>query len=376
MIGAGRQMTRSKNVILLFVSLALLFLNVAIRSTVLLVLAVFAFSCCLSSRFSNLQKYAFIANSGIMCMLTYLKVMTFDFFPQALYLYEINDDLLYWFKMRHEHAVRLLIAYPGALISKAYDLPLDYAFGFYMLVVFILIAFFFLRNINEFFREQSISGLFLLIVTGFAFVMNGRIAFPMLASMMLVFSDIKYMKKEIGLARLLTTELIGLLLSMTSSGTMMIVLAYIVLAWAIRIIYSNNIVLKKTIIFLVLALALPFSITLLPYIIFFINKNIDYYGGGFIGFIGIFRHGIVGALGIDLSNFEVVFLMLAGIAFFVLNILLFKKIILGRKYEWFPMFLFANIGFYGLFVGLSAGSLMLLPLFIAFLSIKENKYLI
>ena len=55
-------------------------------------------------------------------------LIEFEFFLQAYKLLIDNTYLLHWFSEGHVHAIRLLIAYPGYIISKVFAIELNIGF--------------------------------------------------------------------------------------------------------------------------------------------------------------------------------------------------------------------------------------------------------
>ena len=64
--------------------------------------------------------FAFLLITGVK-----IGIISLIFFPQAEVLLNTNENLFFWFKEGHVHAIRLLIAYPGFLFSKFYNISLN-----------------------------------------------------------------------------------------------------------------------------------------------------------------------------------------------------------------------------------------------------------
>lgn len=298
----------------------------------------------------------------IMLILGYLEhLIKFTFFPQAYELYKINKSLFFWFSQKNLHAVRYLIAYPAVIISNFNQITLGKAFTIYTCIVFVLIGFFFLRllkRIHGLTNFNRILGLSLLMVL--AFVMNGRLIYAFLGIILILDAEYKFSEHKIDVLMLKLSEIIGLILSMVSSGTMTVTAAFILTMNFIQWKDRKGTRDRYSLILINFVLLFPLLDKFLPYFYRFLIKNTDYYGGGFNGFIGAMQHGL--GRFFYTANTEV-YILIISIALFILfiNILFWWWLIIYKKNKYIPLLLVINICMYGGVFGFSTGLLGMLP---------------
>lgn len=305
---------------------------------------------------------------GLM-ILSLTGIVEFTFFPQALALYEVDKNLFFWFSVGNLHAVRLMIAYPAVLISNINVLTLDDAFTIYSCMAFALIGFFFLRllkNIEGLTAFNRGVGLLLLIIL--SVIMNGRLIYAFLGIVLILDAEWKYKEHKKGVAALKISEIAGLILTMVSSGTMTIAFVFIFFMNVIQWIESKGKRERRKLLAVNILLIYPFVDKFLPYFIRFLNKNIDYYGGGFNGAIRVMQHGFGRFFYTDNTN--IYFLLVAAALLAVLiNMIFFIEYIVRAKNPYLPVLLIANLCIYGGVFGFSTGLLALLPVAALILSV-------
>ena len=298
-------------------------------------------------------------------------ILKFNFMPQAYALLQSNDNVIYWFVEGHFHAIRLLIAYPSYIISVYFNVPLDLSYSYYCSIIFSMIYVFLASNINFYFRKKEnllhcyLAVVFFILVL--ALIMNGRICFAFLGFSMLIFEmgNIYFIKTPRKWIRRYINVIIGVILSTVSSGTMVVCVSFTILMFFARVI-KFKVVQKSSLRFIFLcALGLPFIVKGVEYVWIMIDKNIVFFGGGFSGIINMLQHGVGRIFGAP-SGLMVIWLVVTGVIVLIINIIVLISL---RNNEYFPLFLGINIAFYGMFVGFSTGSLMLIPLAILFIFI-------
>ncbi len=62
--------------------------------------------------------------------------LSFDFIPQAKALLDLDQNVIFWLQLGHPHAIRLLLAYPGYIVSQVCDIDLNIAFSYYVVILF------------------------------------------------------------------------------------------------------------------------------------------------------------------------------------------------------------------------------------------------
>lgn len=290
----------------------------------------------------------------------------FDFLPQAEALLNNNTNLLYWFSQGHVHAVRLLIAYPGYIISEWLTIGLDDGFGYYCIAIFLL----FYRNIIEIIKKYIYNKKNALLYYAFSCVlvlalfclMNGRIIFAFYGlSLILLVNMQLYNGIDFSLKHL-TMMIIGLILTMVSSGTLVVGTANIICG----IVFSNQlrIILRKKWVWAIGVFCLPMIYIFIKYLMAMINKNVEYFGGGFYGIINMLQHGLGRYLHIE-NTYDLIGIMLVGGLIVILNALIvIRWYILNSRI--LPIILSFNISIYGSLFGLSTGTTSIIGIILVF----------
>lgn len=306
--------------------------------------------------------------SIILTLLYFAKLINFVFFPQAYELYKTNKDLLFWFSQKNLHAVRYLIAYPAVMISDIGNMTLNEAFTIYTCMAFNLICFLLfkllkrLHGLTDLNRIISISLLVLL-----SFAMNGRLIYAFLGIILILEVEYKFMEDSTGILPLKFSEIIGLILTMVSSGTMTVTAVFLLVMSLIQWKERKRKKEKYGLIFVNLILIFPLLSKFFPYLIRFLIKNTDYYGGGFYGFIGAMQHGF--GRFFYTSNAKIyILLAVSALLLLSVNALLFIYFVICKKNKYLPIFLIMNICIYGGIFGFSTALLGLLPVMVLILS--------
>lgn len=249
----------------------------------------------------------------ILCSLTLLGLAlaglkSFDLTYQAWDLWWEGETPVSAFLQGHPHAMRYVVYYPIFVAAVTADIPVDTAFGLVCVVVFCILTFA-MSGIEQTFqratawRPLAYSSVFLAL----AIVMNGRLLFAF-CGFALVILAFRWADREGWNARTPAALSIGLLFTSVSSGTLAVAAIYCVIAAGHMLTSpkkSSDLVAMALTLAILLAL---FSSTL--WIGFF--KNVDYFGGGIQGFIGMLDHGMgrvflkLGTVGIALSGLVVV----------------------------------------------------------------------
>lgn len=308
----------------------------------------------------------------------YLGIFEFNFMPQAYALLIQNDSLFFWFLEGHFHAIRFLIAYPAYSISLFFDLKLDIAYGYYCAIIFSLI-FSYLVAIKEKIENKNnnlyTNCLFYIFVLLLSIVMNGRICFAFLGFAILIYEldDIYFDVNQKNRKKRYINIPLGIILSTVSSGTMVVCVALLLIVFLKKAVdYYKKKKRNYKKIFIAMCIMLPIVVKGMGYVLQMINKNLLFYGGGFIGAVNMLQHGIGRIFGAP-SGIMIVWLILMGVITIIINLMIIVHI---KKSRYLVLIIGINISFYGLFVGFSTGSLMLVPIcivcIIGFERIIEN----
>lgn len=314
----------------------------------------------------SLKMFTVLGVALIFDILVKMSYLQFTFMPQAKALLNIETNVFFWFYEGNIHAIRLLIAYPGYLLSKFYNIPLDIGYAYYVVLIFFLL-FVIICNVcskNEF---QSLSSIIMLFICmlGLAFVMNGRIIFAFYGYILLINSAIKLGKHDTFIKlKEIFLFVIGICFTAVSSGCMFIGIAFASLCLLIKWIYIKSIWDKIRVVVMFCITGLVFHKILIKgvkYIVLMVNKNLDYFGGGITGFLGMLQHG----LGKVLSDFlydTYILVFAVGIVIIIFNILIVKKIYI-KKYNFTTIMSIAlNLCCYGILFGFSTGSMGIIPI--------------
>lgn len=293
-----------------------------------------------------------------------LRVIEFSMFPQAAELFSVNEDVLYWIGTGHVHAIRLLIVYPGVVLSKLFGFELNLGVTIYSASLMTLIMYFMMRMMSISKLENRISamvsGLFIIALSYF---MNGRLIFVFFGISLLALYELKFRENEVSVLMLQIVTAISIVFTMVSSGTMVIAFAYAVIIMPYRWKKLRKASEKMVFTAIMLAGAIPVICIFVPYLIKMIEKNIIYYGGGFQGAINMINHGI-GKIVNTNDKLLVVSLFVIGAMVVIVNIYLFNHKIIRRDHPNLPLILLVNLSVYGSIFGLSTGLTALIPLLV------------
>lgn len=329
----------------------------------------------MESRINNYKKVEIVLFSAYYILLiaaVFFGILNFNFMPQAKVLLDDNNNLLYWFRSGHMHAVRLLIAYPGYILSTLFKCDLNVGYGYYSITIMWLLALI-VYKISKFYCTKNryyIVNLITILLWNFmlSMVMNGRINFAFLGiSISIYYSTL--MKKNIRIKKYkqLCMILIGFLLSTVSSGTMIVVSFYLLVV----ILLNIN---KEIALFNIKFICLFFPLTLIlgypiiKYIVMMIRKNIVYFGG----IINMLQHGVGRVL--PMYNSVVTILVVSiAVEILLLNYFIVIKLL---KNDIFELILASNIALYGSLFGISTGTLILVPIIVLILVFIDRKIII
>lgn len=312
----------------------------------------------------NLDYMIFCIFFFLIFLLVKVDFINFTFMPQAKVLLDIDTNLFHWFAKGHMHAIRLLVAYPGFIVSEVLNISLDEGYTYWVAFIMFLLGIVLYKTTkiycdrNEFYILNG--SLILVCVVGLSIVMNGRINFAFLGMSLLLYYA-TMLKKDLQLSkfRQLIIILITIPLSAVSSGTLVVLQCFML------VIIILNIKNKKAIFNIgVIVAYLPFLfiivLPLIKYVLRMINKNITFFGGGFTGIINMLQHGMGRILPVD--N-KVIVILLVFIAFeaIMLNYIILLKI---HRTDIFYIFTAINIGVYGSMFGISTGTVICVPVIV------------
>ncbi len=317
-------------------------------------------------KFSRRERLLLLIFDILLMVEIFVGNVQFEFLSQAKSLLNINANLFYWFSRGHMHAVRLLVAYPGYLLSLFGNVGINEGFTIYVGLIFELLFIGVCRVLKLYIREIWTSGFLLgILLLVLSVAMSGRIVFAFLGLFIILYQDICLIrKKQVSLIFRWFWLGVGFLLTTVSSGTMLLTFGYIFLMFIIRYLFDCSVKDRVRIAAgggIACVIMFPVWSKVAGYIIKMLNKNISYFGGGIEGMVNMLKHGMGRIIYIADSRFYFIyFILLAGIL--VINVLLFVELIIRRQWEKLPLCLAVNLGLYGFCVGISTGTMMILPL--------------
>lgn len=342
----------------------------------MIIISIGSLLCIVCGYNNTISMFCGICTLCIIVLLVYLEFYSFTFLPQAYTLLEKNNSILFWITVGHYHSIRLLIVYPSYLFSIYFGLPLDVSFGYYCSITFALMAVFLVRISVEIKKSGNIAAIAMItaaVIVMLASYMNGRGCFGLLGYSMILYAAVIQNKneKETDWIQILVCYLTGAVLSTVSSG-MLIVCTLFIVFQIILFIINNKGVNLNFIGFLGISIMLfPAILIGTRYIIRMIIKNIDYFGGGIAGCVNMLQHG-VGQVLEHPSVFLLAALLMLALVIFAWNII-FLTFAYKKYHNHFQVVVAGNIAFYGMFFGLTTGTLIIIPLLIE-ISFALNYY--
>ena len=239
------------------------------------------------------QKAGFVYLLAVVALI-HLGRVSYPMMSQAFALYQSTPDLLIWIKAGNVHAPRLLVSYPGVLLSYVCSVPLDTGMS-----LFTALLFWFTYS-NMGYAVEEVEGdlpgrswlpvLLLFPMLVLTLIMNGRLVFAMCGYSLALVTvlRVKHMP-DFRLSGLLPLA-VAVLLCAVSTGTMLVC---IVTSGLLLLSLCGKELSKKPLLLVCLAAAL---LLMLPYIGRMIAKLFAFFGPGLNGILGILQHGAGGVL--------------------------------------------------------------------------------
>jgi hypothetical protein len=215
---------------------------------------------------------------------TFSGFKVFDAWDQVEILWESQANPL--LMIGHPHLPRYLIAYPGFLLSENIK---EIGFSLYLSLFFALNAGLF-REISKIVinRRPSVVSYSLLIMI--QFFMNGRGVIAWSAWLLCVLCCLRvYNNKSQYLERLLGLAMSSWLASVSTGVFVLVVTTYLTFIIMKIRIYGGVKFSKMT---FVLLLSIVVAWLIYEYFAIAVDKNIDFYGGGILGVLGMLEHGL------------------------------------------------------------------------------------
>ena len=218
-----------------------------------------------------------------------LGLVNYPMISQAFDLYRSTPDVLTWLKAGNVHAPRLLVSYPGVLLSYVCSVPLDTGMSLFTALLF----WFTYTNMGCAVEEveQDLPGrnwlpaLLLLPMMVLSLIMNGRLVFAMCGYSLALVTVLRAKRMPVFRLSALLPLVLAVLLCAVSTGTLIVCIAT---SGLLLLSLCGKALAKKPLLPIILGLAV---LAVLPYIGRMIAKLFAFYGPGLQGIFGILQHG-------------------------------------------------------------------------------------
>ena len=283
---------------------------------------------------------------------------SFSLWPQVTELR--GSSINYIDILSQAHFLRYLLVLPIFKISDLLSADADFVFKIVCFFNLILITIN-CSNILKFYRTKNqilVNILFSFFFIFLSAFMNGRIIFSFLGFSYFLLAIHQWELYKISNLVLLFKILIGLFLSSVSTGTFLST-TIVLCAWLV--LYQGK---PKGF------LSLYIFITLLlisPILTLYLLKNVNYYGGGFSGFINMLDHGI----GVIFLSVTLDILILMLMIIFMLGVIFLPIYLKSGKYKLLILVTISTL-FAGLF-GFSTLTLSIVPMTVLILLFLLNQ---
>ena len=234
------------------------------------------------------QKAGFVYLLAVVALIRLGRV-SYPMMSQAFALYQSAPDLLIWIKAGNVHAPRLLVSYPGVLLSYVCSVPLDTGMSLFTALLF----WFTYTNMGRAVEEVEadlpcrswLPVLLLFPMLVLTLIMNGRLVFAMCGYSLALATILRVKRMPVFRLSGLLPLAVAVLLCAVSTGTLIVC---IVTSGLLLLSLCGKELSKKPLLLICLAAAL---LLMLPYIGRMIAKLFAYYGPGLAGLSGILQHG-------------------------------------------------------------------------------------
>jgi|GEM_PF-4046651 len=297
-----------------------------------------------------------------------LNIFEFIFIPQVLSLLGSNPIEL--ILNGHQWGPRYLIAFPAVYMHELLGFSLNYSYSIYCTFILACIVVLFVKAglllQNKYVNAPIVFFLISIFSTLIlAYFMNGRLIPAYFGITIILYKQFKiYNSNKNFTISDYIIMFIGFMLSTTSSGTMMVSLLQISLVSFILTLNKEKYIVP--IIKFIIVNGAIYMALLGPYIMKMINKNLNFYGGGFTGLINMLSHGLGKIL---LVSPMLVWLLILCIPFIFIFCVFVQ---LGLNIELRMIILTITICLLCGMFGISTAT-MIIPIFIYLVALKSSK---
>lgn len=283
-----------------------------------------------------------------------LKIHEFSLWSQVKILWDAKyplTDLLI-----HPHGLRYFLVFPIFKLAEIINVDVDSLFSIISIFIIALYSLVIVNTVHIFQKPSLLSLIFAFVLIFFVFInINGRGVLSFLGSSIFIYAA--YRDAKAGQFYLLS--FCAFILSSVSSGTLSVFLVWFTIFWCL---FRQKSGFEKIIGGFVV---ISFFYFIFDFILLFVNKNIDYFGGGLTGVVNMLSHGMGAIFFLD---YQVVVLILLN--FIALSlVMLLLSFLLGlqrlKRKGWLTVFFLSSGMFIGLF-GLTT-ALYVLPLIMTLL---------
>ena len=215
--------------------------------------------------------------------------LSYPMMKQAHDLYRIDPSMIYWLKAMDKHTPRLLVCYPGVLLSRVCAVSLDMGMSLFTALLF----WFAYTNMGRAVEEVEadlpcrnwLPAMLLFPMLVLTLIMHGRLVFAMCGYSLSLATILR--AKRIPLLRLrdLLPLALAVLLCAVSTGTMIVC---IVTSGLLLLSLCGKALSKRPLLLICLVFAL---LLMLPYVGHMIVNLFIFFGPGLTGLSGILQHG-------------------------------------------------------------------------------------
>ncbi len=218
-------------------------------------------------------------------IMVYAGFLSFELWGQVLYF--IEGDVSPFEVIYHPHGARYAVIYPSLYVAQLFSIDIELAFALYV-TIFMVAAIYFTAKVVSTCGYNTIKSLLFVIILFFiiSLPMNGRIMFAICSASIQLYLFVSW--PNMGPAKKFLYMFISILLSAVSSGTFILTLALYLVFFLIKSpLFTPKFKLKdKFLLFAMIAF-----IFLIPALLYYIGKNLNYYGGGVEGIFYMLDHG-------------------------------------------------------------------------------------
>lgn len=240
---------------------------------------------------------------------SYLGIISFGLWQQVI---DLRGAEISSIPFLQPHFLRYLLVLPIFLLSNFLSIEADLIFNLVAIILILVIV----GNVSRIAilllpakikKKYQINIFIFILMIMVAVFMNGRILFSMAGLSLILLSILKWENSYSSSLKLFISLIFGVFLCSVSSGTFLSSIA-IITTWAILLRQKKSI-------FILISL-LIFILSVSPLLSVYLMKNIDFYGGGFEGFLNMLNHGMGSIFfyaGKESSIFIITFLLILSL---------------------------------------------------------------